>query len=178
MAEKKKALKSGNPAKRAEAKASSASDFKKNRGGVITLPSGLAVKANRAGGLRAFVEVGTIPNSLMGIIDDAVKGGKKPDMSTVITEEGIDAQMLEDMIALTDAVTCKVVVEPKVYPVPENESDRDDERLYVDEIEDEDKMFIFQWVTGGTTSVERFRQESASTLDDLAGRAVLGSPAE
>jgi hypothetical protein len=178
---KKASKKSGNPAVRAAATPSSASDFKKNRGGLLTLPSGLTVKANRAGGMRAFVAAGNIPNSLMGIVDDALKqeNGNKVDPSAVLGDDGnMDAQMLEDMLALTDSVVIQVVTEPKIHPVPEDEDDRDDDLVYIDEVDDEDKMFIFQWVTGGTSDVERFRQESSGTLDDLAGRAVAARSTE
>lgn len=175
---KKKPAKSGNPAVRATAAAapSSAAAFKKNRGGLLTLPSGLVVKATRAEGLRGFIAGGKIPNSLMGIVDDALKGGKAPDASVILDGEGeIDENMVADMLEMTDKVVMSVVKDPIIHPLPASEGERDDDLVYIDEVDDEDKMFIFQWVTGGTDSVERFRQESAGALDVVARSSVVGN---
>jgi hypothetical protein len=58
------------------------------------------------------------------------------------------------------------------------EAARDDELVYVDEVAEEDKMFLFQVVTGGTTDVESFREELGSTMDDIRGRQDVELPAE
>lgn len=162
--------KSGNPAK-----ASSAANFKKRVGGLLELPSGEFVKARNAGGLRGFVSGGMIPNSLMPIIDEAIKKGKEPDMSKIITPEGIDPKMMEDMLEMIDSVVMSVMVEPEVHPKPASEAERDDDLLYIDEIEDEDKMFLFQWVTGGTRDLERFRAELTAGVEHLAKLPVSKS---
>ena len=69
-------------------------------------------------------------------------------------------------------------VEPKVHPAPEDEADRDDDLLYPDDIEDMDKMFVFQWVSGGTTDLETFRQRYSSNMASLGGGAALGLPSK
>src|SRR3954453_22167561 len=72
--------KSGNPAKAAEErKISQIGDYKKRMGGIIELPSGFFVKVKNPGGLRAFMDSGSIPNSLMPIIQESLNRGKKPD---------------------------------------------------------------------------------------------------
>lgn len=149
-------------------KVSSVAQFKNKTGGLVELPSGLSVKVRNANGLRGFVESGMIPNSLMNIVQEAIKTGKEPDMSGVVTEEGIDPKMVADMLLMLDNVVQKVVVDPPVHPLPESEEDRDDELLYIDELDEEDKMFIFQWVTGGTRDLEQFHQELADGVDHLA----------
>ena len=177
---------------------SSIADFKRKNGGLIELPSGLVVKLRQKGGMRAFLASGIIPNSLMGIIQEAINKGSVPDMSGIIKDDGtMDEAMINDMLVLTDRVVVDVMVSPPVQPAPteqdmaewnrkhkaikdkitelDDERLRDENSLYVDEMDDEDKMFIFQWVTGGTRDVEQFRKELASTMDDLAGQPSLPS---
>jgi hypothetical protein len=168
--------KSGNPAKRAEQVAedrriSQVGDFKKRLGGVMELPSGAVVKVRNPGGLKAFLGNGSIPNSLMPIVQKAVNNGKavSADEMGIIGEDGsIDPEVLSDMMSMIDNVLLQTVKEPKVYPVPEDEEDRDDDLLYVDEFPDEDKQFLFQWVSGGTRDLEQFRREYSSAVDSVA----------
>lgn len=167
-----KASKSGNPAVRA----SSAADFKKRTGGFLPLPSGLTVKVHNSGGLRAFVSSGMIPNSLMGLVQNAINKGQEPSEEEIAKLIGVDSENLntdaiDDMLKMTDSVVCEVVVDPEVFPKPADDEERDEDLLYVDEMDDEDKAFIFQWVTGGTRDIEQFRREQGTSLDSLVGRS-------
>ena len=147
---------------------SAASAFKKRSGGLLTLPSGETVKVKNPGGIRAFISAGMIPNSLMSLVESSL-AGKPIDIKDALAPDGeINTDMVTDMMALNDRITMACVVEPKVYPVPEDEEDRQDDRLYVDELEDDDKMFIFQWATGGTKDISQFRRELSSAMDSLA----------
>ena len=182
---------SGNPAKKAAAKKATASDvkaFKKMREGLILdLPSGLSVRAKRVE-LQTFIRQGNIPNPLMSVVSEALEKGKKADVSQMMgVDEGkIDLDMVKEMYEMVNAVVAASVTEPKVHPLPTKddveiwntqhpdeqvntpEDLRDDDLLYVDEVDDEDKMFIFQWASGGTADIERFRQEAATDLASLA----------
>lgn len=165
--------KSGNPAKRA----SKASDFKNRRSTTLELPSGLRMFVRNPGGLRMFMAGGMIPNSLMPLVQKAVDKGRKVDMEDVVKDGQVDDQLVEDMMSLMDTIVVKVAVEPEVHPVPENEDERDDELLYADEIEEMDKMFIFQWVTGGTRDLAQFRKEYTSSVASVSGGSeVVGDP--
>jgi hypothetical protein len=177
---------SGNPAKRAAEEAlrpSSAKDFKKKRGGIFELPSGLMMKLRNPGGMQALLAGGMMPNSLMGVVQKSLDKGQPaqaPDFLEQSEEglpEGVDPKMVADMMAMMDNLMQKCAVEPKVYPVPEDESLRDDDLLYVDEIDDEDKMFVFQWVTGGTSDLETFRQRHTQRMDSLGQVAETGGNA-
>lgn len=169
----KKATKraSGNPAKRAEAQAQSSSiaDFKKRKqGSLLTLPSGLSMTCRRVE-LRTFLKQGSVPNDLMPIIDQALNKGKEVKVEDMISKDGgIDLDMVDDMYSMVDAVVCQVSVEPPVHPVPDDEDDRDDGLLYVDEVDDEDKMFLFQWAVGGTADLAQFRRGLEADLGSLA----------
>lgn len=183
--------KSGNPAKAAqEAEAlriSQVGDFKKRIGGIIELPSGFMVKVKNPGGLRAFLNTGLIPNSLMGIIQKGLDKGSGKGIAAEIVKDGkIDSEMLTDMMQMMDGIACKVIVEPRIYPtLTENdllewndnhlddrkdsvEELRQDDRLYADELPDDDKMFLFQWISGGTRDLETFRKQHAAGVDALS----------
>lgn len=162
------------------ARASSVSAFKKMKGGrPLELPSGLIMVCKRVE-LRSFLKQGDVPNPLMPIIDEALNKGKSLDVDKMIAgKDGkVDLDMVDEMYNMVDNVICSISIEPKVHPVPEDEDDRDDELLYTDEVDDEDKMFLFQWSIGGTSDLERFRQEAAADLATLAQGSGGKSPAK
>lgn len=177
---------SGNPAKRAQAKASvtPVSGWKKkgdDAPGVAILlpfPSGNTMRV-RNRGFRSFIQAGIIPNSLLGVIEEALAKGKEPDLGKLQKDDGtLELTTIDDMFTLMENVMIECSVEPKVHPLPEDPDERSDELLYIDEIDEEDKLFLFQWVTGGTRDVERFRSEYAAHLATLPGGEDLGSPAK
>lgn len=181
-AKKTTASRSGNPAKRASASAgvTSVADIKKKRGGLLELPSGIVVKAHNPGGMRIFLETNVIPNSLMGIVQGHLDKGPKSNPTEEIADQivgpdGVDEDLVRDMLHMLNVVATKTIVEPEVHMPPEDEADRDDDLLYADELEDEDKMFLFQWVTGGTRDLEQFRSQLQTELVSLDGRAAMAS---
>jgi hypothetical protein len=166
-------------------------DFKNRLGGVTELPSGLIVKVRNPGGLRAFMATGTIPNSLMAIIQKGLDTGKAPAADELVKGGKIDPQLMEDMVTLLDHIAVSTIVEPKIYPRltevdlakwnkehPDNQLEdiedlRSDEQLYADELPDDDKQFLFQWVSGGTRDLEEFRNKLANNVGAVA--AVSGN---
>jgi hypothetical protein len=132
----------------------------------IELPSGKFISLSNAS-LSSFVVTGQIPNSLMSVITGAVntkKGkGKQTEQETMdqILE---NPKALEDMFRAVDIYVCGIALDPQIHMVPENE-DRDPDLLYIDEIEQADKMYIFQRGIGGTTDLETFRREFAAGVD-------------
>lgn len=55
------------------------------------------------------------------------------------------------------------------------EDARDPDVLYADEVDLEDKVFVFQWAVGGVADVESFREGYQATLESVsAGKAVEG----
>jgi hypothetical protein len=169
----------------------SAKDWKaKTKGTELEVPSG-NVCLVRMVGMDVFLKKGMVPNSLLPIISKAVGEGRPMQQGDIeITE-----QTLHDMLDMFDAVVCEVVIAPEVSPAPvypedwEDEDlrghvipigspDRDDDHLYVDEVDMEDKQFIFQFVVGGTRDLEQFRKQSGTALagvlggQDIPGAAV------
>jgi hypothetical protein len=152
-----------------ELKISQIGDFKKRMGGTMELPSGLVVKARNPGGLQAFMDGGIIPNNLMVIIKEALSKGKAPSVKDFMSTEGdLDPEMLAAMDVMLDAVVVKVIVEPVILPRPKTEAERSDEQLYADELPQDDKQFLLQWVSGGTRDLEKFRQQQRIGLDAVA----------
>lgn len=139
------------------------------------LPSGNAMVLRRPG-FQAFMKSGLIPNSLLGMAQSAISSGKgleEPDVQELIK----DTDKVTDMMSMVDEVTVFCAVQPEVSRAPAIGVDRDPNILYVDEIDDEDKMFIFSYATGGSADVESFRDEARNVLGALAtGQDVEGSP--
>lgn len=161
--------------KPAPLKPSSISDFKKKRSATMELPSGMIAKLRNPGGMRVFMGNGTIPNSLMPVVKETLDGNKADGVEVAQqTLADVDEAMIADMMRMMDSIAVACFVEPKVFNTPENEDDREDDKLYADEVDDEDKMFIFRWVSGGTSDVEQFRQEQAGNVAALAGQPAVG----
>lgn len=166
----------------ASAKVSSTSDFKKRKGGrIMALPSGLVVKARRVE-LRTFIQHGDVPNMLLPIVEEALNKGREMDLSQIVAQDGgMNLDMIKDMLEMVDKVVMAVCLDPKVHSSMDEdgneipEEDRDDDLVYVDEFDDEDKMFLFQWSSGGTDDVAIFRQEAETGLVALVESQGGGS---
>lgn len=178
---KNKAKKTASPAP-----ISTKKTWKRNKGEDLLLPSGNTAFVKRPGP-TAFLTQGLLPDSLTPIVQDAIntgKGIKKEKMNSLTSSpEGI-ASMLDAM----DKVLASVVMEPKVLyhrrPVVDEagepilsdgketfedipEEERDDDLLYTDDVDLEDKMFVFNFAVGGTRDLERFREEHAAGMGDI-----------
>lgn len=81
-----------------------------------------------------------------------------------------DPAKLKAAMDLIDKVVVHCVVDPDVQFPPTDGSPRDPEVTYVDDVDPEDKMFILQWVLGGTHDWEAFRRETQQSLGDLAAQ--------
>jgi hypothetical protein len=168
---------SRNPAK----KATSVSAWKKGAEvPLLELPSGNYMRIKKVG-LQALLTGGIMPNSLMGFAEKALKRGgsaaegpSEDDLADLLQ----DPKKVKEIGLFMDNLLCKVAAEPVVHMLPEDGVERDPELLYVDEVDEEDKMFIFQVVTGGTTDIEAFRRETGSTMAAIRGREDVELPSE
>lgn len=163
--------------------------WKKAISGVeLSLPSGNTCLARRVE-LRRLLNAGVIPNSLMDIVKEALKG-KKLAADTMADDIDLDPAKLNDMLAFMDQVVIDCVLNPKVRPIPYRATgagngekvvvpfeERDEEQLYIDEVDELDKQFVFNFAVGGTSDVERFRGEQEEQLASVhAGTSLEGSP--
>jgi len=150
-------------------KPTSVAAWKKNAAEPVELPSGNYMRVRRMS-MSTLMATGKMPNSLTAIVKKAVdKGtgvmGVESEMADLIGDE----KQLREMAQFLDTLVTMVAVDPPVSPTPETEADRQDDVLYADEIEEEDKSFIFQLVTGGTTDVEQFRAAAEASMASVPG---------
>lgn len=150
---------------------------------------------------QAFLGSGLIPDPLTAIISQAIntKKGMPPQVVDKIAE---DPKQLAAAMELFDRVLVYVAIEPQIIMPPtcevcdeyynvderhsdtshENyhayiEGDRDPDTLYADQVDMDDKMFIFNFCLGGTRSLETFRQEQQASMDAVSnGQVVRGAP--
>lgn len=165
---------------------------------LVELPSGNICKAINKG-FDAMLKGGRIPNSLMPIINAALLEGenrKAADTAKTLLES---PDQLAAAISFANTCVVECVVEPKILPVPKrlkdpDETTGDDEvyeeipieereeplhgELWVDETSLDDRLFIMNWVLGGTQDIERFRQEQAAIVDDVHAGEGAGAEAE
>lgn len=162
----------------------------KKAGALLTLPSGNVLRVKNPG-IMEMAHQGLVPNSLMTMIMSSVSKGNE-----LKAEEIFDADLnIADMFEMMDSAIMLMAVEPEIHPVPVwDEEDvqaercrrdqigqpalakQDPELLYISDVGEEDKMFIWQWATGGTADVEQFRRESSDMLGTLPGRKAVASP--
>lgn len=186
------------PAGRGRRSATSASAWRAsssiNQTFLLTLPSGNKAKVKRPG-LEAMIAGGDIPDSLLGIAQGAIdKGqGKRPDQvldDKAAAEIAVDPSKWTEMLDSVERIVAKVVVEPKVEyskrPVEEGsdemetipEEDRFEDVLYTDEIELDDKFFVFDFACGDSADLERFRQEHSGSVERILNGGEVQQPSE
>lgn len=177
----------------------SVGDWKASRhqgeGVKLRLPSGNVCLA-RNPGMEVFIEQGMIPNSLMPIVMAAVQQGQglSPKETEKLAE---DPAILTDITEFANRVLVQSVIQPPVQLPPlwtaedaaegycaagdvgrVNQNRKDDELLYADDVDLEDRLFILQWAVGGTRDLERFRQQSANAVEGLANVETVEGEAE
>lgn len=164
---------------RADESPTSANEWKQKAsvGTLVTVPSGNTVRV-RTPGMQVFMAQGVIPNGLMPLLKEAMKQGQG------IPEEAAEAMVddpekINEILELADAVSLYCFVEPQLHEppthlveveedgelkeirqvVPLGDSARDENLLYVDEVDLNDKLFVFQFAVGGSAKLEQFRTE-------------------
>lgn len=158
------------PRKKAAKKISSAREFRKKKFQEVTLPSGETCLAKRPGP-ELFLTKGMLPDSLTPIVQQAIQSGRGLPPATT-KDLAKDQESILDMLDAVDRVVAEIVVEPKVRYHKEDgrsipESDRDEDFLYTDDVDVNDKMFLFNFAVGGSTDLERFRRELESGVGDV-----------
>lgn len=137
----------------------------------LTVPSGQLCLVRRPG-VEGLVAAGVLRNidSLTSLVQDKhLKGGKRPndrkpkksakDEAPEIDVAKImeDPEALENIIHTVDRVVCHCVIAPEVHMTPSDVTRRKPGVVYADMIDLMDKMFIFNFVVGGTRDLESFR---------------------
>lgn len=152
----------------------------RKRGVELPLPSGnVALVTNP--GIEHFIRIGLIPNSLKSVIQRAIQG------KDVQLEEMLETDKdIENFFELLDKVLVNVVIAPKVKAVPidgeTKESvplaDRDQDFIYPDEVDFDDKIFVFNFAVGGTKDLETFRSQQDTFMESVRPGKTVASTSE
>lgn len=146
----------------------------------VTVPSGKTCLVKMLDSMGEFLARGDVPNALLPLMMEAAQG-KTEEASDVTSAVLDDPAKLMEMFELVDKIVCECVLEPTVSPVPQDDEGNnipahlrdDDDTLYVDYVELEDRMFIFNYALSGVSDIERFREELSegmvpvSAVDDV-----------
>lgn len=157
----------------------------------VRCPSGQLALVKRPG-VQGLIEAGVLHDvdSLTGLVDQKhlkrVKGGAQPEINAQSLMK--DPEQLERVVSVVDKVLVYVVVKPKLHlTYEENEhgtrkpievGDRKKGLVYTDQVELDDKMFIFNYAVGGTRSLERFRKLSADAVAGVDSEQDVEDEAE
>lgn len=127
------------------------------------LPSGNMMIVKRVG-LRAFLTKGLIPNSLMTVVQSSLETGVSDlDEKQLMRDIFADPTKLDEFMGMLDGAVMFCAVQPRVHATPLtddgeiDEGGKDLEKLYVDELDENDKMAIFQYGCGEIVDLEQFR---------------------
>lgn len=171
--------------KQGQKKPTDVSEWRAKRGDPIELPSGNVALVNKPD-LRKFLHGGDVPDSLTQLVRAQISEDQekiKKEQEAIAEREG----MLEDFFNYMDYIVTQTVIEPALLPVPTRENEdgeledvpyeeRDlDSGLYVDEVDFDDKLFLFNFAIHGSKDLESFRVEQAQLMGSVPdGEGVSG----
>jgi hypothetical protein len=149
----------------------------------LEMPSG-QVALVRKPGLERLITEGVLHrmDSLTALVDKKyIKKGRggaaNPDNVDVTGLLG-NPEAMAGVLHTVDRVVCACVIKPHVEMAPNDPTNRMAGVVYADTIDLTDKMFIFNWVLGGTTDLESFRRESEEVVGSLSVGESLSDEAE
>lgn len=148
----------------------------------VVVPSGQLCLVRRPG-LEGLMKAGVLNrmDSLSSVVNEKhlkrVKGGKAAEEVDALSLLG-DPKAVADVMDVVDKVVCHVVVKPEVHRNPNDVTRRQPGVVYADMIDVMDKMFIFNFVVGGTRDIESFRDEFDESVGGLEGVASVQAETE
>lgn len=189
--QKSKNKKSGNPAKRGR-RTTSASRWNDTITHEVTLPSGNVCLVKRPG-LPELLAANIFTDDTIDLITRGITNAQLRMEGKPVLEEESDDEILNGVISSPDKIAkmfemfdktlVYAVVEPRVAYHKDDAGniiqmkDRDPDIVYTDRVLEEDKIFIFQYVSGGSSDLTRFRETIDDALADLSnGEGVQAAP--
>jgi len=174
---------SGNPAKKAAAKRpadrqapaqkappqiSSAEEWGSDDTEILEFPSGKVARIERVP-LTTLIAENLLGDSLSAIAAKAVDGAQGMD-SDEIRDMAQDPAKVAEAFDAFDKITVKCFIEPEVLyykgddgtVIPRDQ--REAGRLYSDRIDLQDKVYLFQVISGGTSDLQRFREQLGESV--------------
>lgn len=149
----------------------------KKKGFVVELPSGQFARIKRSLDFTILLKQGRIPNPLNGVIMEMVKNE-----TTEFDMEKLDSETLQQFFTLVDDIVCQCFVEPRCQQPPKKKAHQDDETydamvdawepeegcIHVNDVDPNDKMFVFSVAQGAATELAPFRKGPASDVEVVA----------
>ena len=140
----------------------------------LVVPSGQTCLVRRPG-VEGLIKTGVLKNvdSLTAIINE--KHIKRVEGKETLDVKSLDEAAVETIMDTVDKIVAFAVVQPPVFRTPNDVTARRPGVIYTDMIDTMDKMFIFNFVVGGTRDLESFRSEFYELLGTVAdGEDVPG----
>lgn len=136
----------------------------------VEVPSGQLCLARRPG-VEGLLKAGILHQ--LDSLTSLVQANLNPSTGAVSAEAALsqvmgDPEKLAEMMRIVDKVVMYVVVKPEIQSTPDDVTRRENNVIYADMIELEDKMFLLNYAVGGTRDLERFRGEHAASMGALA----------
>lgn len=168
----------------------------------LDLPSGEVCQVKRVG-VQGLMEAGLLDSvdSLTAIVqgDTIPKAQGKPQVN--VKEILDDPSRLDTMMEMADRVVIFAVTQPVLHPIKVPAIDeetgepkvdgagepvmrilgleeRDGDKVYIDYVDDMDKMYIMNFVMGGPKDLQRFREETEAALGGLSAGEAASDKAE
>jgi hypothetical protein len=140
----------------------------------LTTPSGQTCLVRRPG-LQGLMKAGVLHNLdlLSSIVDEkhmkrVGKGAKKSQEKELDVQSIMnDQHAIDEVLHVMDRVVTHCVVQPQVLMTPNDITNRNPDVIYADMIDLQDKVFIFNFVVGGSRDIARFRRELGESVGGL-----------
>ncbi len=126
------------------AKRQSLAEWRKAQVHELSLPSGLTVKVRNVT-MTDLALTGMLPPAILEMVDDAQKSGQEIDLKQIVKN-------MVDFRKVLDALVTIALVEPLIGETP------DDTHITLDELPNNDKMEIYNWVNREATQLTPFRE--------------------
>jgi len=120
---------------------------KRENGELLKLPSGLVVKAKRME-ITYMVKKHLFPSNLINLVMKLQSTGGTP------RNEEEAAQMAN----VVDVIVEGSLLEPKITDEP----NYDNNEMHIDDLNEQDKVFIYNWCQGGLEQAKSFRERQSS----------------
>lgn len=156
-------------------------------GQIIELPSGNRARVKRTMDLMELLKAGKIPNPLNSIVEEMIAQGKAD-----LSNEEIGADAVIQMIDFIDDNVVRAMVDPKCErpPAPKENETADEYsarlieweppsgKLSVNDIDLDDRMFIFAFSQGLASDLESFRRAQGAVMAPISTGKELSVPSQ
>lgn len=149
-------------------------------GNIVELPSGQKARLRRLG-VQRLAALGVLSNTdlLTSLVDkkhiNRVKGSPELDEESLMG----DPEGMMKALAMVDQIVIATVIEPRLSPSPADDQEpRDESKMYVEDVDLTDKMFILNYTIGRSKDLESFRREFDESVRGLGDLQAGGSSSE